>query len=95
MFALIYALYTVPLAALMPFRPPLPSFPRKRESRTVLPYTAAAPAVLPAQAGIQNGIALYRNRPYRHSRVSGNPEMPGLMMPHPCQATAGFPLTRE
>ena len=34
-------------------------------------------------------------RPYRHSRVSGNPENPGLMTPNPRQATAEFPLTRE
>ena len=32
---------------------------------------------------------------YRHSRVSGNPEMRGLMMLYYRQATAGFPLTRE
>ena len=33
--------------------------------------------------------------PNRHSRVSGNPERYCPMMPHPRQATAGFPLARE
>ena len=33
--------------------------------------------------------------PYRHSRVSGNPERYCHIMPQSRQAAAGFPLTRE
>ena len=32
---------------------------------------------------------------YRHSRVSGNPEMPGWQQPCLTQYRPGFPLTRE
>ena len=78
--------------------PFLPSFPRKRESRTVLPYNAAVLASNPFSAHPELPLSAHpelvagwpaaRNR---HSRVSGNPERYCLIMPQSWQATP-FPL---
>ena len=74
----------------MPPHPyPLPSFPRKRESRPALPYDAASPASncqIPAYAGMTVSIAGRPGLPFnRPSRAGGNP---GFRLP-------SFPRKRE
>ena len=61
----------------------------RASSRIQQPSFPAAPTVIAA--------ALYRHsgRPYRHSRVSGNPEMPDGWYAGLWQNRPGFPLTRE